>query len=118
MRGLILGLTLIAGSVSAQDCASIGDDASRLACFDAVVEPTACEVEDWLWSYEGDAIDYSGATTCGEGTIRIRFYDAGTQPATFLGATFSYVRGYSFRDFMTSAAPTGDVTIRYTIEER
>jgi len=104
------------------------DDAGRLACYDKLVADmpdilnntdstptsTACEIEGWTFTHRNQFTSFSGAMTCSDGKLNIRFYDGDD----FIGSTVAYVEGFAFQSIVTLSKRPPQLGIKYTFEKR
>jgi hypothetical protein len=75
----------------------------------------ACEIEDWRYQDYSGHIKIEGAASCKDGRLSIRAYNGRTEE--FVGATTTYIRGYTFETYITNASAPSGLSIKYSIEE-
>jgi len=72
-----------------------------------------CEIEDFTYQKKSKYLFISGATTCREGLLTIRFYDGDTDE--FLASDFTFIKGYSFQAYVDARVPA-KLSIKYTVD--
>ena len=72
-----------------------------------------CEIEDFTYQQKSKYLFISGATTCREGLLSIRFYDGDTDE--FLASDRTFIKGYSFQAYVDARVPA-KLSIKYTVD--
>ena len=74
-----------------------------------------CAIEDFKFQEKANSLYISGATTCREGRLTIRFYDGDTDE--FLASDFTFIKGFSFQTYVDARVPK-KLNIKYTVDVR
>ena len=105
-------------------CMNIEDDSEAADCFRKtkidklilVLEQARCQVEAWNAQEKADYYYITGATTCATGWLNYRLYDTNTDNFLISGRTF--IEGFAFQIYADMPYYDGEVTMRYSVEQR